>query len=72
MTFEGRNWDTLSGLSAPLVYYAVFRWKKLGRTALLGWNIPCLGLLRWSNYTAQKQDVYFLSHERKKQQVHAG
>jgi hypothetical protein len=45
MTFEGRNWDILSGLSAPMVYYAVFRWKKLGRIALLGWNILCLGLL---------------------------
>jgi hypothetical protein len=45
MTFEGRNWDILSGLSAPLVYYAVFRGKQLGRIALLGWNIACLSLL---------------------------
>ena len=25
MTFEGRNWDILMGLSAPLVYYAAYR-----------------------------------------------
>lgn len=30
------------------------------------------GSLRWSNYTAQKQDVYFLSHERRKEQEDAG
>jgi hypothetical protein len=45
MTFEGRNWDILSGLSAPLVYYAVFRGKQFRRRALLSWNIVCLGLL---------------------------
>ncbi|WP_245575743.1 hypothetical protein [Hymenobacter norwichensis] len=45
MTFEGRNWDMLSGLSAPLVYYAVFQRKWLGTSGLLWWNVACLGLL---------------------------
>lgn len=45
MTFEGRNWDILAGLSAPLVYYLVFRRRSWGRGALLGWNLLGLGLL---------------------------
>ncbi|WP_201986632.1 hypothetical protein [Hymenobacter rubidus] len=45
MTFEGRNWDILSGLSAPLVYLLVFRRKQLGPRFLLAWNVVCLGLL---------------------------
>ena len=45
MTFEGRNWDILSGLSAPLLYYLVFRSRRLGPKALMLWNIGCLGLL---------------------------
>ncbi|MCB2376253.1 hypothetical protein LGH70_01580 [Hymenobacter sp. BT635] len=45
MTFEGRNWDILSGLSAPLVYMLAFRWQRLGSTGLLLWNVLCLGLL---------------------------
>ena len=28
--------------------------------------------MRWSSRGAQKQDVYFLSHDRKKEQDHAG
>ena len=45
MTFEGYNLDILSGLSAPLVYYAVFVKQCLGNRGLLIWNILCLGLL---------------------------
>jgi hypothetical protein len=45
MTFEGRNWDILSGLSAPVVYYLAFRRQKLSVNALLGWNLLCLALL---------------------------
>ncbi|WP_092670273.1 hypothetical protein [Hymenobacter arizonensis] len=45
MTFEGRNWDILSGLSAPAVFYFGFVNKRLGRKALLAWNFICLGLL---------------------------
>jgi hypothetical protein len=45
MTFEGRNFDILAGLSAPVVYHFAFIKKSLGRTGLLVWNFICLGLL---------------------------
>lgn len=45
MTFEGRNFDVLSGLSAPLIYFLVFRKKVLGPKALVLWNLIGLGLL---------------------------
>ena len=45
MTFEGRNWDVLSGLSAPVVFYLAFLKKWLGPRTLLVWNVVCLGLL---------------------------
>lgn len=45
MTFEGRNIDILSGLTAPLVYYFGFRKATLNRPLLLVWNVICLGLL---------------------------
>ncbi|WP_153796450.1 hypothetical protein [Foetidibacter luteolus] len=44
MTFEGRNFDIVSGISAPVVYYLVFK-KNVGYTLLLAWNIFCLLLL---------------------------
>jgi hypothetical protein len=45
MTFEGRNLDILSGLSAPVIYYLVFVNPKIGRTGLILWNIACIALL---------------------------
>lgn len=45
MTFEGTNFDILSGLSAPLVAYWFFTKKSLATRALLLWNITCLLLL---------------------------
>ena len=45
MTFEGRNLDVLSGLTAPLVYYFGFVQKKLNTKIILIWNFICLGLL---------------------------
>jgi len=45
MTFEGRNFDVLSGLSAPVVAYFAFRTPVVNRKLLLVWNILCLGLL---------------------------
>ena len=46
MTFEGRNFDILTGLSAPIIYYAVFVKKTAGHRLLLTWNIIglCLAL----------------------------
>lgn len=45
MTFEGRNFDILAGLSAPLVYYFGYVKNLMGRITLLAWNIICLLLL---------------------------
>ena len=45
MTFEGRNFDILSGISAPIIYYFAFAKNKLSKNALLLWNFICIGLL---------------------------
>lgn len=45
MTFEGRNFDILSGMSAPFVAYFGFTKGKLSRPLILFWNVVCLGLL---------------------------
>lgn len=44
MTFEGRNFDIVSGLTAPVVYYLVFVKKSMNRTAMIAWNFIALGL----------------------------
>lgn len=45
MTFEGRNYDILAGITAPFIAYYGYTKAKLSRTALLTWNIISLGLL---------------------------
>lgn len=45
MTFEGRNWDILAGLTAPMIVFMVFQQKKWSLRVLLLWNIISLGLL---------------------------
>lgn len=45
MTFEGRNWDILAGLTAPIMAMMVFQQKKWSPKVLLWWNIVALGLL---------------------------
>jgi len=45
MTFEGRNFDILSGLTAPFIWYFGFVNPKLNKTVLLAWNFICLGLV---------------------------
>ena len=45
MTFEGRNFDVLAGLSAPLVAYFGFTKNALSKKFMLVWNIICLLLL---------------------------
>lgn len=45
MTFEGRNFDILSGLTAPIVFWLAFRGGKPNRTLLIVWNIAALLLL---------------------------
>jgi hypothetical protein len=45
MSFEGRNFDILSGLSAPFIFYFGYVKNKLGKNIMLIWNFVCLGLL---------------------------
>lgn len=45
MTFEGRNFDILAGITAPIVYYFVFVKKSMSYKIFFGWNIICLLLL---------------------------
>ncbi|WP_196888904.1 hypothetical protein [Aureivirga sp. CE67] len=45
MTFSGRNFDILPGLTAPFIYYFGFIKKKLSKKFIFGWNIISLGFL---------------------------
>ena len=45
MTYEGRNFDIVSGATAPMVALIAFRQGQPRRGLLLAWNIACLGLL---------------------------
>ena len=44
MTFEGRNFDILSGITAIVVAYLVAK-NSISKTVLVVWNIACLGIL---------------------------
>lgn len=44
MTFEGRNFDVLAGLTAPVVAWLASR-NYVSKNGLIVWNILCLGLL---------------------------
>ncbi|MBK5278735.1 MAG: hypothetical protein JJE09_07720 [Bacteroidia bacterium] len=44
MTFEGLNFDVLSGISAMLIAYLVSK-QSISKRTILIWNILCLGLL---------------------------
>ncbi len=45
MTFEGRNFDIISGLTAPIIYYFGFVKTYISPKLILLWNIVCLALL---------------------------
>jgi len=45
MTFEGRNFDILAGITGPIVAYLAYSKKVLSRSVVIAWNILCLGLL---------------------------
>ena len=45
MTFEGRNFDILAGITAPLIAWLAFRGGKINRPLLIVWNIFALILL---------------------------
>jgi hypothetical protein len=44
MTFEGRNFDVLAGLTSIIVAYLAYK-NHLSKTVLVIWNVLCLGLL---------------------------
>ncbi|MEL7339363.1 MAG: hypothetical protein AAGM67_02675 [Bacteroidota bacterium] len=45
MTFAGRNFDILAGITAPIIILLGFRRQMMGRIGLLIWNVISLGLL---------------------------
>ncbi len=45
MTFEGRNFDIVAGITAPVIAYFGFTKKRICRKIILVWNLICLGLL---------------------------
>jgi hypothetical protein len=45
MTFAGRNFDIMAGLTAPFIAYYGFKKGVLNRKIILFWNLICLGLL---------------------------
>jgi len=45
MTFEGRNFDIIAGITAPLIAYFGLTKNKLNRPTILIWNFICLCLL---------------------------
>jgi hypothetical protein len=45
MTFEGRNFDILAGITAPLIAYFGLTKNKVSRKTILIWNFICLALL---------------------------
>lgn len=45
MTFEGRNFDIISGLTAPLVAWLAFRGGRTNRPLLIVWNLLAFALL---------------------------
>jgi hypothetical protein len=45
MTFEGRNFDIFSGITAPLIAWLGYEKKQLSTRAILIWNFICLALV---------------------------
>ena len=45
MTYEGWNFDILSGISAPIIYWLAFRNGRTNRPLLIAWNLAALALL---------------------------
>ena len=45
MTFEGRNFDILAGITAPFIAYYGFVKRRLNITFILIWNVICMLLL---------------------------
>jgi hypothetical protein len=44
MTFEGRNFDVLSGITGPIMAWLVYK-QKVSKRIVIAWNFACLVLL---------------------------
>jgi hypothetical protein len=44
MTFEGRNFDIIAGITGPIIGFLISR-NKVSKPVIIGWNILCLILL---------------------------
>lgn len=45
MTFEGRNFDIIAGITGPIVAYMAYNKNVISKKGVIIWNIVCLGLL---------------------------
>jgi hypothetical protein len=45
MTFAGRNFDVIAGLTAPIIAYFGFNQSKISKKWLIVWNVVCLLLV---------------------------
>lgn len=45
MTFEGRNFDIIAGVTAPIIAWYGMKKKRIPRGFILLWNFVCIGLL---------------------------
>jgi len=45
MTFAGKNFDIIAGITAPFVAYLYFSKKMFTRNFMIAWNVICIGLL---------------------------
>ncbi|MFY8033146.1 MAG: hypothetical protein ACOVMN_01420, partial [Flexibacteraceae bacterium] len=45
MTYEGNNFDIISGITAPFIAYFGYNKQQLPQWVLTTWNLVCLGLL---------------------------
>jgi hypothetical protein len=45
MTFEGRNFDIIAGITAPLIAWLGYKKQSLNKKIILTWNIICLLLV---------------------------
>ena len=52
MTFEGNNFDILSGVTAPIIFLIAFRKRSVNKPLLIAWNLIALGLLAYIVATA--------------------
>lgn len=45
MTFEGRNFDIIAGITTPFIAWFGLKKKQLSKSTIIGWNIICLLLV---------------------------